>query len=73
MSFATLFLIVFVLYPIACLMLLLTLCLAFEYYKYRGDQIIEEQLRAVLGERDETDVDSNHQSDILDYSRTSPN
>jgi hypothetical protein len=71
MSLTTLFLIVFVLFPIAALLMLLVLCLFAEYSMYRGKQESEKQLKDYFGE-DEDDVDSETQSDIPSFSQLPP-
>lgn len=73
MSLATLFLVVFVVLPVAALLLLLTLCLAIEYSLYRAKQVSEEQMRDFLGEDDVDDVDLETKPDIPDHSGTSLN
>lgn len=72
MSFGTLFLIVFVLYPIASILMLLTLCLWTEYNLYRSQQVAKEQLETMFGVERVTDEKLEPKT-ILDYSGTSPN
>lgn len=72
MSFGTLCLVVFVLYPIASLMLLATLCLYTEYNLYRSKQVAQEQLETMLG-AECVHAAKLAPSTILDYSGTSPN
>jgi len=73
MSLATLFLVVFVILPVAALLQLLILCMWTEYNLYRAQQVSEAQLKAFFGEDDVDDVDLETKPNILDYSGTSPN
>ena len=69
MSIATAFVIIFVLFPIAALLLLFTLCLHTEYALYRAKQIGDEQLKSFFGD-DDLDDEPVIKYDILDYSKT---
>lgn len=67
MTFVTLFLIVFVILPVAALLLLLTLCFHTEYALYRAKQVGAAQMKEFFGEDAEDDVDPESKP-ILDYS-----
>lgn len=73
MSIGTLFAVVFVLMPVAALLLLFVLCMHTEYSLYRARQVSEEQLKSFFGDDDKDDVQLETKPDILDYSRTSTN
>jgi hypothetical protein len=73
MSIGTLLIIVFVIIPIAALLLLLVLCMAIEYLLYRSAQVQLKAMEQFWGDDEETEDDTELASvTILDYSGTSP-
>lgn len=72
MSFATAFVIIFVLFPIAALLLLLILCMTVEYLLYRSAQVQLKAMEQFWGNDEEpTEIDEpTSNPDILDYSKT---